>query len=481
MNKDKLKFLCKVFDQVLINASTPEITANNYLHILNLDSESLEKYNTSKIEKLWLMVRFRLVAIIRILHSIFDGEHYCVRQNNIKSDVLFVSHLTNSQQLLQEQDAYFGCLPNQLLEQGVSSSIVLMKHAKVSKQQVLNSWTNSKTPRFVLSPSLDFLSEIRIYFAQRKSKNKLQSILKNLQTDKIITKDILLHQLSSKTISTIRVAKQVENIAEQTGAKFIITTYEGHAWERLVYYSVRKQNPNVKCFGYQHAAVFKHQHAAKRMLHKRYNPDVILTSGMVAKAILEQSWLKEGKVVCVGSPKHLNLISSSILHKNQSCLVVPEGIISECLILFKLSLEYARQHKSQKFIWRLHPLLSFDNLKDKSTIFDDLPDNIVLSESDLDKDIQKCNSVLYRGSTAVVSAINLGLKPIYYQQSCGELNIDPIYTYDEGKSIVRSQEELGLALTQDIGIKAMRSLQNFAQSFYKPLEVKALLKELDLK
>jgi hypothetical protein len=70
------------------------------------------------------------------------------------------------------------------------------------------------------------------------------------------------------------------------------------------------------------------------------------------------------------------------------------------------------------------------------------------------------------------------LKPIYYQQSSDELNIDPIYTHKEGKSIVHNQEELGLALDRDIDVKTKQSLQNFAQGFYTPLDVSALLKLL---
>jgi hypothetical protein len=270
---------------------------------------------------------------------------------------------------------------------------------------------------------------------------------------------------------------QVADVVKKTNAKFIVTTYEGHAWERLVYYYVRKINPNIKCFGYQHAAVFEYQHAIKRPLNVEYNPDVVFTSGLIARNILKQSQLGENEIVCVGSPKHLT--SNMVTNKSQSCLVVPEAFVSECLMLFRLSLEYAKQHKSQKFVWRLHPLVSLEELKKQSIIFKNLPNNVCFSEDSLDEDIKKCDSVLYRGSTAVVNAINAGLKPIYYQQSGDELSIDPIYTHEAGKFIVCNQEEFGLALSQDIDIKTMQSLQDFAQDFYTPLDVGVLLKEIE--
>ena len=106
--------------------------------------------------------------------------------------------------------------------------------------------------------------------------------------------------------------------------------------------------------------------------------------------------------------------------------------------------------------------------------FNNLPDNIYLSERDLDEDIQKCDSVLYRGSTAVVKAINAGLKPIYYQQSTDELSIDSIYQHQQGKEVVHNQKELNLALNKDIDMETKQALQDFAQDFFTLLDVQAL-------
>ncbi len=469
--------LCKVCDQILTsNAATPQVTANNYLHILNSHPEFLEKYNLSKAAKIQLLVKFRLVAIVKAFQSTFDKRHYHTKQTRFKSDVLFVSHLINEQQLSNDNDAYFGDLPNQLIDNNVSSSIALINHAKISRKRVLNSWKSSEIYRPILSSSLDILSEARLYLFQRKSKKQLKILLKSLQVDRALARDVLQHHLSSGTFNALRIAKQVADIVKKTGAKYIVTTFEGYAWERLVYYYARKVNPNIKCFGYQHAAVFENQHAIKRSLGKLYNPDVVLTSGLIAKDIFEQRQFKDSEIVCLGSPKY-SAPSLTISKDQHCCLVVPEVFVRECLSLFDLSLACVKQNPDQKFIWRLHPGLSFDKLKKQSSIFKNLPINIILSEDSLDDDIQKCDSVLYRGSTAVVNAINAGLKPIYYQQSVDELSIDPIYTHQAGKSIVHNQEELGLALVRNVNIETKQALQNFARDFYTPLDVGILLKE----
>jgi hypothetical protein len=470
-------FKASVFDKILTHKrSDQHIVANTYLHLLGTCPEFLEQYKVSKKSKIWLRLRYWLVAIIKISHSIFNKKHYSNQQLNVDADILFVSHLTNNKQILQDGDAYFGDLPNQLLEQGIGSSVALINHTKSSSQDTLNGWKGSDSCRFVLSSSLSFLCEVKLYLTQKKTKRLLKSILKDLHIDKTLANNILFHHLSPGVFNSLRIARQVTDIANQTGAKFVITTYEGHAWERLVYYYVRKTNPNIKCFGYQHAAVFECQHAIKRPLSVEYNPDIILTSGLIAKDILRQWWIKEEGVVCIGSPKYS--MPSTMINKSQTCLVVPTYFVKECLDLFQFSLIYAKKHQDQKFIWRLHPLISFEKLKKYSSIFKELPNNIRLSEGDLKKDIRDCDSVLYRTSTVVVNAVNSGLNPIYYQQSFDEVNIDPIYTHKEGKSIVHNQEELGLALDRDIDAKTRQFLQDFAQDFYTPLDVSALLKEL---
>jgi len=467
-----------VFDKILTYIGVNQrIVANTYLHIINTaNSDFLSNYNQSKLGKVRMPIRAKMVFAVRVFQSIFDSQHHYVRERIVKSDVLFVSHLTNQRQISQDNDAYFGDLPNQLFKNGVNSSVVLINHTKASKSQVLNGWVDSKVHRFILSSSLDFMSEIKNYLTQFKSKKKLRLILKDLRVDKEIAQNLLRNHLSPDTFNALRIAKQVSGIASQTGVKFVVTTYEGHAWERLVYYWIRKVNPGIKCFGYQHSAVSEHQHAIKRPLGKEYNPDVILTSGVVSQEIFSEIQIMESDVVRLGSPRYSPAIFAP--SKSQCCLVATQGEVTECLILFEFSLAYAKQHPEQKFIWRLHPIISFEKLKKYSTIFERLPNNISLSRESLERDIKICDSILYRGTTIVVNAINAGLKPIYYQQSSDELSLDPIYTHKEGKSIVHSQEELSLAFDQNINVKTMQSLQDFAQDFYTPLNAGVLLKLL---
>ncbi len=464
-----------IFDGILTNKQlTPRIIANTYLHILNAHPEFLAKYDASKKQKNYLSIKYKLITLARFYQSIFDARFYYAKQNSKQYDVLFVSHLTNNQQLSQNEDIYFGNLAEQLSKNNITSSTALINHTKINYTQAISNQKNSIINKWILSPSLNFLSEVNLYLSQKKSQKLLKKYLSTQSLNTDIEKQILQHHLSSDTINAIRIAKQVARLIQKTQAKYIITSYEGHAWERLVYYYARKSNPNIKCIAYQHAAVFEHQHALKRLLHDDYNPDIILTSGMIAQNTLKQcDGLKSIDISCLGSPKHQKPHKLATI--TQHCLVVPDGFISECLLLFELSLSYAKNNPKQCFIWRLHPLLSFKKLKKHSVLFNDLSDNITLSQQTLEQDIEQCDSVLYRGSTAVVNAINSGLTPIYYQQFNDELSIDPIYQQKAGKFIVKNQDELQKALTQNIDTDTQQKRQNFAQQFYTPLQAEVLI------
>jgi hypothetical protein len=473
VNIKKYKELSRDCDQVLLNNPIPGVVANNYLHLIRAHPETNKKYNLSSRSRIYLPLLFRVIQMVRILQSIFLKNNKS--SLNSKSEVLFISHLTNHSQLEDDNDPYFGMLPNDLSNKGLISSIALINHIGATTNNLSNTWAKSKVQRLILNSNLSFMSEIRLYISQFKTKKYLNHYIKNYKLDNLFSKAIMCFQFSSSTFTALRIGLQIGYLVKKSNVKYIITTYEGHSWERLVFYYARKANSNIKCFGYQHSAVFEHQNSIRRSLSNEYNPDVILASGKMSEKILKESQLKVNNIICLGSSR--NLIPNFSNPESNCCLVIPEGVIGECLSLFNISLIYAKEYKNQIFLWRLHPLLSFSKLKKISPIFNKLPKNIYLSNDNLDNDILKCDSVLYRGSTAVVNAINSGLKPIYYQQSIDEINIDPIYQLNKGKYIVNNLVELGEAFREDVDKVSKQSLQDFAQNFYTPLDIEILLKE----
>jgi hypothetical protein len=475
LNPVRFNNLCKDLDFILSLADAPQIVANHYLHITNTHDKNIEKYQNSIFKAHLLFIYFNFINLAKILISAFRGGQYYEEGVIDNSAVLFVSHLTNNSQIYQSDDTYFGSLPKDLKLNNIESNVALINHTKISNKELHLNNKNKKISKFILSPSLDFLSEIRLYYFQITSFIQLRKIVRRSKLSPRLKNNLFAYHFSPYTLSSIRISQQLSSIVKNNNYKVVITTYEGHSWERVSYNSVRGINSNIKCFGYQHAAIFKYQHAIQRGIRKQFNPDIVFTSGLISEFFLNESVANMGIISCLGSPKYQDKRKLIVTDNIKCCLVAPEGIISECVSLFEFSLIYAKQNKKQKFIWRLHPILNFNNIKKYIKGFDDIPENIIISRKDLDFDINRCDSVLYRGSTVVINAINNGLKPIYYKKNDNELVVDPIHDISSGKNIVCNVQDLYSALHKQVKLQDREKLQEFSQKYYKPLNLHNLL------
>ena len=179
--------------------------------------------------------------------------------------------------------------------------------------------------------------------------------------------------LSTGSLKTLRMNLQIGNLVARLQPKVIVVTHEGHAWERVAFASARAVSPSIKCVGYQHSVLFRLQHAIRRNLTRAYNPDHVLTAGELGAEQLQRApGLKGIPVSVLGSNRGFEA-DHNLMHiinqqhvcsagKRLACLVLPEGIVSECHILFDFSLACAEALPDIEFIWRLHPLCTFKSL-----------------------------------------------------------------------------------------------------------------------
>ena len=169
------------------------------------------------------------------------------------------------------------------------------------------------------------------------------------------------------------------------------------------------------------------------------------------------------------------LPESLILNKNNTnintCLVVPEGEITECEILFGFALECARKIKNVNFIWRFPPRVDLAMLQNLSTDFENLAKNITISTSSLASDINASNYVLYRGSSVVIQAVLSGSNPIYFMQN-NELSMDPLFSYQENKRIASDALEFEGQI-QD-GKSVSEELKAHCKNIYSNIDINIL-------
>ena len=164
-----------------------------------------------------------------------------------------------------------------------------------------------------------------------------------------------------------------------------------------------------------------------------------------------------------------------------TCLVLPEGIDSECHLLFDFSLRCAKLLPDVKFIWRLHPLISYRGLSRKNNKLQRLPENIILSNSSIEEDIMRSQFSIYRGSTAIITALSSGIRPIYLSLR-NEMTIDLLFELDNKwrKIVTTSEEVQKLIVGSDISSSGhLREDKNiairYAKSLFTPMNHQALL------
>jgi len=238
-----------------------------------------------------------------------------------------------------------------------------------------------------------------------------------------------------------------------------------------VFAAARSVNPRIRCIGYHHAILFPRQHAIGLALGHYYDPDVICTAGDVTRNILERIDGLNGKpLVTVGTHRQesLEISFSQKVRSNPTpaCLVIPDGTLRECLLLFDFVLNAASMFSAITFILRLHPVMPLSTVMGKDKRLRFLPDNVKISHETIDKDFEMCRWALYRGSGAAIRAVASGLRPIYFKPSGEVLSIDPLYMMQKWKRVVENTIDLKLALDYDLH----SSIENIEQEWLHALD-----------
>jgi len=498
INSERYKLLCKACDDVLLDSSsTPECVSISWLHVIREHPILLKPYQgifssnsftrTCKeclLNIIKLVLWFKSITI-SLLTIKFDSKYKF--QQEYQVDYLFVSHLLNNSEYDSGNDFYYSDTFSRLLDANKNSFVALINHTNVERYGNRDAFGDGMTPHFILLKKLKLKDEFSILCRLIKESIRLRRLSINKTG---LSKNVLLkasnEALSQSSANNFRIAIQIQSLVNKIRPKFIVVTHEGYAWERLSFTMARSACPDIRCIAYQHASLFRLQHAIFRSLAKGYNPDIILTAGTVTKKRLE-SFLDLNKIdICLlGSPRSLVDFRPSnkcIDNSDQiKCLVLPEGADSECHLLFDFSLRCAILLPDVKFIWRLHPLISYRGLSRKNNKLQRLPENIILSNSSIEEDIMRSQFSIYRGSTAIITALSSGIRPIYLSLR-NEMTIDLLFELDNKwrKIVTTSEEVQKLIVGSDISSSGhLREDKNiairYAKSLFTPMNHQALL------
>ena len=113
------------------------------------------------------------------------------------------------------------------------------------------------------------------------------------------------------------------------------------------------------------------------------------------------------------------------------------------------------------------------------------PKNISFSsQKNINKDFEKSNWVVYRGSGAAIFAIQNGLRPIYLKSPKESLSIDPLNNISNGKKIISTYSDLINIINFDrsLSIKEFNNqldeIKRYGLEFFEPLNFPKILSKV---
>jgi hypothetical protein len=406
-----------------------------------------EKVGASRIQ--WLRLLTALNYLIKIVRQLCWALYFsmvkdrAVKQKQ-KVEILIVSHMLDRDREVLSDDLYFGQIAHTLSTRGFGVAVLYIGHSMKRPLFTTELKTKSGVRRYVLGKTMTLQSESRFLGRLLKESKSLKASSREfIGLDRLVRIAAAVEAFAPATLNTLRIASQVEEMVEELSPNCMLTTFEGHAWERLAFMMAHTVSPQIKCFGYQHSATFRLQHSMSRPLGNMADPDLILTAGSVAARQLSGSWGAE-KILMIGSPK-ANVPRGG--DENQSragnkCLVLPEGIESEAILLAAFCFKCCVAMPDLIFVLRFHPAFNYQALLKVAPQFSRLPPNLEISAcTTLESDSSSATWAIYRGSTAIIGAIEGGVIPIYLA-SDEEMTIDPLFSLGGGRRIIKGVDDL---------------------------------------
>ena len=496
MTESQYRDLCHRCDSLLFDASGTEARVGNaWLHVVREHPVFLARYagvfttdSSARLsERFKTRARSLAVEAHQLANALFAVRTACYAATAVDHpcDVLFVSHALTPEHAGREDDFYFGSLPRLLEELGIRTAIALINHTRVKSRTLAARWGSPRVPRYVFEPTLPLAEEVAIRKHLRSDARALRRQAANASgSEQRIIENAARESTSPASVSAVRLGRQIRRLTATLRPSVIVTTFEGHGWERLAFAGAKQAHPAIQTVGYQHAALFRLQHAIRRSLGGDFDPDVILTSGEAARRQLQDGMPFPHTAIDVigseravsGGRETVSLDSATqASFKTNCCVVLPEGLEDECRRLFDFSVRCAQEMPEMTFVWRLHPQMTMERLLARMPSLRARPANIRISSGTLEEDLLTARWALYRGTTAVIRAVGMRCRPLYLETP-GEMSIDPLHGLHHWKATVTSPGEFLTQIALPHQEEAAEEASRYCESIFSPVDVTPLLR-----
>lgn len=447
--KEKSNFLLKIqsyYQKLLLSDNSIILHSFSHLYFKNLHPNFIDSTKVFKKNEFNFVLKFKFFLKKFILFDKMQQKIDCK-----KTEIIILSHKLS---INKNKDIYFQGLKKIINKKFIN---IFINHTHAPSKNI-----KIKKNTILLSKKLNFFIEFLlllkvIFFSMRNPK-----IFK--YHSGLLSKIEIINQ----SIYNLRIYNQLKKIMIKYKPKSILFTYEGYAYERLI--CKLSNELNIRSCGYQTSVIIPSSNSVFQSYLEEYDPNVIFTSNKYYQDLFKKkSKFKNTKILCLGR-EAVKKVNYSEFSSKKNILVLPEGILSECLYLFSSSYKVALKNRNLNFIWRIHPVLDWKEILQSLNI-KNLPSNIKISKDTLINDIKKSKFCLYRGSGAIVEALRNSVIPIYLKNTNDLETIDPLFKYN--KNIIKSDKDLLKFINKyknkEKHMSQIKKFEKFLNNFYQEI------------
>jgi hypothetical protein len=416
--------LAEILQDILNENKEHDLIYNSYFRISKIHSESLKTYKSVFYpkSKVFSILKFP-IKIIRTKKNLlifftggilFSQQYRKFKVSASNCSVLFISHATNNN-LSGNNDTYFGNLPT--LTGSTNNSILYLNHLTSKYNSNYKKLIQKKNctnvllmPKF-LRPG-EFFEYVKHSLDLRR---KHLAVIKGYGLGESQKKEIMIEALNwiftRESYNNFLLAKRLSEILKLMLVDKAFLTLEGHSYEEILSSKLKKINPNISLFLYQHSPITPAHSGIQYFLENfRFNLTILTTGKKYTEYISRFS--NKNEVVCIGSIKKFKSRSPKNV-KISTILIAPEGTKQSAVRMMKLMAHLCKINKQYHFVLRLHPNLKV-GLQIRILLFNLAKlKNAEISKQNLESDLYRTQATFYVGSTVAIQALNFGNLPVF--------------------------------------------------------------------
>lgn len=483
---------------LLAKSPTKWRIANSFLHVLNFSSKNLKFYAPIMVGHygIWLALQHVVRGAANVIASFaFIGPSFFGDKLPRTAAVLFISHLNRPADFTAASDQYFGNIADLASVKGMASGVVMLNKCRARKVALDAGPSGHAAPRIVCAAYLSpFQEAVNFLMLLLTGVGAALRAFGQRGLGRRVGVFTGLAQASARALIGLRFRHQILQVVKVIRPKTIIFTYEGHPWERLLCQAIRAKFPEIELIGYQHSIVLSGPKAMTSDMPQDLSPHrLMVTSQITADLLRKDGGVIPKEVISVGSTKYV--MPHAEIKPRQVCsmLVVPEGTPEDTLpmVEFAIALGHLLQQNGSPFTitLRLHPLLNFEWLKAQCRAVATMPNNIVFSSRSLAEDAADAAWILYRGSTAIFTAIAFGGRPLFLEFDGDASANDPLASGGAYRLSITSVEEAMDIMLTDMAVRNdsenevpqsndQQQMMAFAAAYFPALNEAKFLQEL---